>query len=140
MIDLRREMTSLKDELDALIAEESTLDDYIRHMQDTLAATQEFDTNRDFCYMTHEDIRSVQNFENKIIIAIKAPKGTTLDVPEPEVNDKEMLATNGIKQEHEPQATYQAILKSSGGPIDVFVVSNGQPTKRRGRQIFSACV
>ena len=125
MIDLRRELNSLRDELHTLEAEEFALDDHIRHMQETLVATQEFESNREYCYMTHDDIRCVQNFDDKIIIAIKAPKGTTLDVPDP-VSNLEVAQRDGTKVEHE-QPTYQAILKSSGGPIDVFVISNGPP-------------
>jgi hypothetical protein len=134
MLDLRREIHTLKDELDSLALEESTLDDYIRHMQDTLAATQDFESNREYCYLTHDDIRRVSDFENKIIIAIKAPKSSTLEVPDPQVMEKQ----EGMKQEE--QMSYQAILKSSGGPIDVFVISNGQLRDNASVQLMRVAV
>jgi transcription factor E2F3 len=49
--------------------------------------------------------------QNQTLIAIKAPHGTTLEVPDPdEVNDY-------------PQRRYRIVLRSTMGPIDVYLVS-----------------
>jgi hypothetical protein len=35
-------------------------------------------------YITHEDMRTLECFKNQSVMAIKAPPGTTLEVPDPD--------------------------------------------------------
>ena len=51
------------------------------------------------------------NPEQDTVIAIKAPSGTTLEVPDPD---------EGMEY---PQRRYQIYLKSQSGPVEVFLVS-----------------
>lgn len=62
--------------------------------------------------MTDEDIRSIQNFQNQTLIAIKAPRGTTLAVPYPEPD---------TVPDHQ---RYQILLKSSDGPVNIYLVAS----------------
>jgi transcription factor E2F3 len=69
--------------------------------------------------VTHDDIRGLPSLRGKTLIAVKAPSGTTLEVPDP---DEGMLAG---------RRRFQIFLRSSGGPIDVYLVSrvdSAQPT------------
>ncbi|KAE9593110.1 putative transcription factor E2F-DP family [Lupinus albus] len=51
------------------------------------------------------------HFQNETLIAIKAPHGTTLEVPDPD------------EAVDYPQRRYRIVLRSTMGPIDVYLVS-----------------
>ena len=55
-------------------------------------------------------------FGNDIVFAVKAPRGTTLEVPNPEVMGNKAAAGEELK--------YKILLKSAEGQIDVFLISN----------------
>lgn len=101
----------LQAEVEKLSLEEKRLDDHIREMQDRLRDLSEDETNQKWLFVTEEDIKGLPCFTNETLIAIKAPHGTTLEVPDPdEVVDY-------------PQRRYRIILRSTMGPIDVYLVS-----------------
>ncbi|PPS14476.1 hypothetical protein GOBAR_AA06127 [Gossypium barbadense] len=54
---------------------------------------------------------NVATLQNEMLIAIKAPHGTTLEVPDPDEDDDSL------------QRRYRLVLRSSMGPIDVYLVS-----------------
>ncbi|KAJ7414425.1 hypothetical protein WISP_84134 [Willisornis vidua] len=54
-------------------------------------------------YVTYQDIRSIQTFQEQIVIAIKAPEETKLEIPVP-------------KDDH-----IEVHVKSTKGPIDVYL-------------------
>lgn len=54
-------------------------------------------------YVTYQDIRSIQAFQEQIVIAIKAPEETKLEIPVP-------------KEDH-----IEVHVKSTKGPIDVYL-------------------
>ncbi|XP_021887509.1 transcription factor E2FB [Carica papaya] len=62
-------------------------------------------------FVTEEDIKSLPCFQNETLIAIKAPHGTTLEVPDPD------------EAVDYPQRRYRIVLRSTMGPIDVYLVS-----------------
>ncbi|KAH9674410.1 transcription factor E2FA [Citrus sinensis] len=62
-------------------------------------------------FVTEEDIKNLHCFQNQTLIAIKAPQGTTLEVPDPD------------EAVDYPQRRYRIILRSTMGPIDVYLVS-----------------
>ncbi|XP_021892443.1 transcription factor E2FA [Carica papaya] len=62
-------------------------------------------------FVTEEDIKSLPCLQNETLIAIKAPHGTTLEVPDPD------------EAVDYPQRRYRIILRSTMGPIDVYLVS-----------------
>ncbi|XP_074355252.1 transcription factor E2FA isoform X2 [Apium graveolens] len=101
----------LQAEVEKLSIEEKSLDDRIREMQDRLRDLSEDETNQKWLFVTEEDIKGLPCFMNETLIAVKAPHGTTLEVPDPdEVDDY-------------PQRRYRIILRSTMGPIDVYLVS-----------------
>ncbi|KAL8172876.1 UNVERIFIED_CONTAM: Transcription factor e2f6 [Gekko kuhli] len=122
------EHQKLKDELFDLTAMEEALDDLIKD-----CAHQLFDLTDDkenarypfsfvaYClsllkviieiplllytlaYVTYQDIRSIQTFQEQIVIAIKAPEETKMEVPAPKEDCIEVR------------------LRSTKGPIDVYL-------------------
>ncbi|NWT17628.1 E2F6 factor, partial [Vireo altiloquus] len=103
------EQQILKDELSDLSAMEEALDELIKS-----CAHQIFELTDDkenakypehvvFAYVTYQDIRSIQAFQEQIVIAIKAPEETKLEIPVP-------------KEDH-----IKVHVKSTKGPIDVYL-------------------
>ena len=82
-----------------------------RAAQASLRALAEDAANQEHAFVTHEDIRNISAFSADTIIAIKAPSGTTLEVPDPD---------EGMES---GQRRYQIYLKSQTGPVEVFLVS-----------------
>ncbi|XP_010520455.1 PREDICTED: transcription factor E2FB-like isoform X2 [Tarenaya hassleriana] len=109
-------IANLQEEIQNLTTEEAELDQRIREMQERLTGLSEDENNKRFLFVTEEDIKSIPSFQNETLIAIRAPHGTTLEVPDPdEAGDY-------------PQRRYRIILRSTMGPIDVYLVSQFEET------------
>lgn len=71
--------------------------------------------NSNFSYVTYRDIRSIPDFNEQIVICVKAPQDTKLEVPDPgKVNGK-----------------IQMMLKSTKGEIDVFICPESSDQQQR---------
>lgn len=103
---------SLQAEVENLTMEERRLDDQIREMQERLRELSEDENNEKLLFVTEEDIKNLPCFQNETLIAIKAPHGTTLEVPDPDE------AVDYL------QRRYRIVLRSTMGPIDVYLVSH----------------
>ncbi|KAF3667840.1 Transcription factor E2FA [Capsicum annuum] len=101
----------LKANIDSLSMEERRLDERIREMQEKLRDMSEDENNQRWLFVTEDDIKSLPCFQNETLIAVKAPHGTTLEVPDPD------------EAVDYPQRRYRIILRSTMGPIDVYLVS-----------------
>lgn len=102
---------ALQDEVGKLRKTECNLDRQISEMQERLRELSENESNEKWLYVTEEDIKSLPCFQNETLIAIKAPHGTTLEVPDPD----EAVDCS--------QRRYRIVLRSTMGPIDVYLVS-----------------
>ncbi|KAK9999661.1 hypothetical protein SO802_019264 [Lithocarpus litseifolius] len=103
--------SSLQAEVENLSIQEHRLDDQIREMQEQLRDLSENENNQKWLFVTEEDIKGLPCFQNETLIAIKAPHGTTLEVPDPD------------EAVDYPQRRYRVVLRSTMGPIDVYLVS-----------------
>ncbi|XP_048386930.1 transcription factor E2F6 isoform X1 [Stegostoma tigrinum] len=106
----------LRKELADLTKVENSLDDLIKDCAHQLYTLTEDKENARLAYVTYQDIHSLQAFKEQIVIAIKAPQETKLEVPIPK------------------EETIQVHLKSTEGPIDVFVceVKNLEEPLKKG--------
>lgn len=104
-------VASLQADIENLSMEERRLDEQIREMQERLRDLSEDENNSKWLFVTEEDIKSLPCFQNETLIAIKAPHGTTLEVPDPD------------EAVDYPQRRYRIVLRSTMGPIDVYLVS-----------------
>ncbi|XP_034687043.1 transcription factor E2FB [Vitis riparia] len=104
-------VTSLQEEVENLSIQERRLDAQIRDMQERLRDLSEDENNQKWLFVTEEDIKGLPCFQKETLIAIKAPHGTTLEVPDPD------------EAVDYPQRRYRIVLRSSMGPIDVYLVS-----------------
>ncbi|KAJ9542903.1 hypothetical protein OSB04_029409 [Centaurea solstitialis] len=104
-------ITRLQAEVENLSVEELRLDEQTRDMQERLRDLSEDENNQKWLFVTEEDIKSLPCFQEETLIAIKAPHGTTLEVPDPD------------EAVDYPQRRYRIVLRSTMGPIDVYLVS-----------------
>ncbi|XP_021715676.1 transcription factor E2FB-like [Chenopodium quinoa] len=104
-------VASLQADIENLSMEERKLDERIREIQERLRDITEDTNNQKWLFVSEEDMKALPCFQDETLIAIKAPHGTTLEVPEPD---------EGVDH---PQRKYRIVLRSTMGPIDVYLVS-----------------
>ncbi|KAH0849258.1 hypothetical protein HID58_091396 [Brassica napus] len=109
------DVSDVQAEIENLSLEEQALDNQIRETEQRLRDLSENEKNQKYkspwLFVTEEDIKSLPGFQNQTLIAVKAPHGTTLEVPDPD------------EAVGHPQRRYRIILRSTMGPIDVYLVS-----------------
>ncbi|XP_068420075.1 transcription factor E2F6 isoform X5 [Eschrichtius robustus] len=93
----------LQEELSDLSAMEDALDALIKDCAQQLFKLTDDKENERLAYVTYQDIHSIQAFHEQIVIAVKAPAETRLDVPAP----------------REDSITVH--VRSTKGPIDVYL-------------------
>lgn len=103
----------LKEDIAVLGEQERTLEEQIKVMGEAIKSMSDNPLNSDKLYVTDDDITSLPVFSADTIFAVKAPPGTTLEVPDPE----EAASIPG-------QRRYRILLKSNTGQIDVFLVQH----------------
>ncbi|KAF8108994.1 hypothetical protein N665_0104s0300 [Sinapis alba] len=109
--DVDADVSVLQTEIENLSLEEQALDNQIREAEERLRDLSENEKNQKWLFVTEEDIKTLPGFQNQTLIAVKAPHGTTLEVPDPD------------EAVDIPQRRYRIILRSTMGPIDVYLVS-----------------
>lgn len=110
--ELDDQVAMLKAENVRLYLEEYSLDDSIRQKQELLRALEEDENYQKYLFLTQADIVSLPCFQNKTLIAIKAPRGSNIEVPEPNEDVVGFL----LRQ-------YRMIIRSIIGPIDLYLLS-----------------
>eukprot|EP00178_Gracilaria_changii_P021756 TRINITY_DN64508_c0_g1_i1.p1 TRINITY_DN64508_c0_g1~~TRINITY_DN64508_c0_g1_i1.p1 ORF type:complete len:386 (-),score=73.12 TRINITY_DN64508_c0_g1_i1:810-1967(-) len=109
----QQELAALRKEFDILSAEERDLDQQIDSMQARLKELASGEQCAAYAYVTHHDIKAIPELRGDTLIAIKAPPGTELEVPDPD---------EGMPY---GERRYQVFVKSNSGPIDCLLVSQG---------------
>ncbi|XP_069764028.1 transcription factor E2F3-like [Narcine bancroftii] len=99
---LLKRCQGLNREVAELSLKEKKLDDLIQSCTLDLKKLTEDSENQRLNYVTYQDIRKIQNFKGQVVIAVKAPPETRLEVPDPYDN-------------------LQIHLSSSKGPIEVYL-------------------
>ncbi|XP_048354638.1 transcription factor E2F6 isoform X2 [Sphaerodactylus townsendi] len=97
------EHQKLKDELYDLTAMEEALDELIKDCAHQLFDLTDDKENARLAYVTYHDIHSIQTFQEQIVIVIKAPEETKMEVPAPKEDSIEVR------------------IRSTKGPIDVYL-------------------
>ncbi|XP_024026586.1 transcription factor E2FC isoform X2 [Morus notabilis] len=108
------EIAGLKAEVGSLYAEEYRLDEAIRDKQDRLRALGEDENCKKYLFLTVDDILTLPCFQNQTLIAIKAPTASYIEVPDPDAD----ISFS--------QRQYKLIVRSSRGPIDLYLLSKYQ--------------
>ncbi|KAJ0025188.1 hypothetical protein Pint_09387 [Pistacia integerrima] len=112
--ELDDQVATLKAEVESLYAEECRIDDCIREKQELLRVLEENENHQKYLFLTEEDIASLPCFQNETLIAVKAPQASYIEVPDP---DEDI----GF-----PKSQYKMIVRSTTGPIDLYLLSKYQ--------------
>ncbi|KAM1021353.1 hypothetical protein ACFX2B_041889 [Malus domestica] len=112
--ELDDHVSRLKDEVESLYEEECRLDDAITEKQELLRALEQDEKYKKYLFLTEEDISSLHCFQNQTLIAIKAPQASYIEVVDP---DEDISFQ---------QRQFRMIVKSTIGPIDVYLLSKYQ--------------
>uniref|UniRef100_A0A8D2D2J0 E2F/DP family winged-helix DNA-binding domain-containing protein n=1 Tax=Sciurus vulgaris TaxID=55149 RepID=A0A8D2D2J0_SCIVU len=116
----------LQEELSDLSAMEDALDELIKDRAQQLFELTDDKENERLAYVTYQDIHSVQAFHEQIVIAVKPPEETRLDVPAPK------------------EDSIQVHIRSTRGPIGVYLCeveenhSNRKTSDRVGTSSFKS--
>lgn len=78
------EIQALKQEIADLELQEQILDTQVANAQAELSSLTESEEYQQRAYVTYNDIRNIESLCDRTIIAIRAPSGTTLTVPDPD--------------------------------------------------------
>lgn len=108
------QVVRLKAEIESLHVEECRIDDSIREKQELLRTLEENENHQKYMFLTEEDIASLPCFQNQTLIAIKAPQASYIEVPDP---DEDISF---------PKRQYKITVRSTTGPIDVYLLSKYQ--------------
>ncbi|XP_072263626.1 transcription factor E2F6 isoform X2 [Pyxicephalus adspersus] len=98
----------MRNDVRELCAMEEALDDLIKDCTHQLFRLTKDRANKRLAYVTSQDLHSIADYHEQIVIAVKAPEETKLEVPAP---------TEDCIQIH---------IKSSRGPIDVYLCEREQ--------------
>lgn len=113
------ESASLSKELENLSEEEKKIDYWTNQIQDSLNQLTKDPSYTEYAYVTFDDIKNLPNLtdcQSETLLAIRAPPGTNLEVPNPDslpIEEKER---------------YQILLHSNSGEILVYVISSDKNT------------
>ncbi|CAD6264337.1 unnamed protein product [Miscanthus lutarioriparius] len=118
--EIECQISSLKEELESLYDEEFRLDDEISVAKEKLQALTLDEDKRKLLYLLKEDINKIPRFQGSTVIAINAPHGTCVEVPDPNA-DQYMYGNLGLQEKH-----YKIVLRSSMGPIDCYLINDRQ--------------
>ncbi|KAJ0971010.1 hypothetical protein J5N97_018969 [Dioscorea zingiberensis] len=114
--ELDDQVSALRSAVETLEAEDIQLDGMISEIQENLRLLSGDENNQKWLYLSKEDIISIPCFEDAMLIAVKAPHGTCLEVPDPE---------EGVEFHHRQ---YQILLRSALGPVNCYLLSNHEET------------
>ncbi|KAM3758651.1 hypothetical protein ACB098_01G061100 [Castanea mollissima] len=103
--ELADQVAALKAENASLYLEECSLDESIRQKLELLNALKEGENYQKYLFLTGEDIMSLPCFQNRTLIAIKAPQASNIEVPDPDERQCNMT------------------IRSTTGPIDLYLLS-----------------
>lgn len=120
------DVMELMDELENLRMEETDVDRWTNYLQESLAGLAKDDANNKFSYVAFDDIKAVNTQpkdDGQPFFVIRAPKGTTLEVPVP-------------NQEGPDDFPHKLSLTSQEEPIFVYVVSDNKAGGEVGQLKF----
>lgn len=106
------EIRQLHENIANLEVQEKQIDDEIEKLKDTIDKMVSNEDYQKHNYVTYRDILSIPTLKDRTVLAIRAPSGTMLTVPDPD---------EGMEY---PNRRYQIHLKSPSQPIKVYLLTN----------------
>lgn|SRR5690606_27509199 len=78
------EVRELQQDVMRLDAEEKEIDQELARVQAQLKGMTDDENYQKKAFVTYNDIRNIASLKDRTIIAVRAPSGTTLTVPDPD--------------------------------------------------------
>jgi hypothetical protein len=109
--NVEEELMAQRQDLERLMEEERDVDLWIKRMQDSLLEMGNEKIYSEYAYVTFEDIKKLNHCEENekdTLLAISAPAGTTLEVPDPDQMSssmremKELYVRKQMEREQDP--------------------------------------
>ena len=129
---MKLHLNKIKNENNSLETEEMKLNNWINDLKTTNESIQEDSKFKEYGYLTYNDIRLLTQGGDMNLIAIRAPSGTSVEIPDPENVHKVYTETNenmrkGIVKYDKDlldslEKKYQLFLESLNGEINVYLV------------------
>ena len=116
------EPSVLTSEFESLIREEQRLDDWIGKLENDIRELTCDEENSKFIYATYEDIKKLCSDKDDVVIAVSAPSGSILEIPDPE-----SFPDDEVEK-------YQVYLHSHTGDISVDFTENNEETVKLTNQ------
>jgi len=114
----RQAVMRLTEDIALLQAEEAKVDAHIATMEAAIRQLMASEEAAEYAYVTHQDIMDLPLFQGKTVIAVRAPTGATLEVPDPDIG----MPPN--------ERRYQVFIKAPGpAPVDLVCVSAVEETQ-----------
>ncbi|CAI7799703.1 unnamed protein product [Closterium sp. NIES-54] len=114
---MQHDVSSAQAQLDELRQQDVQLDKDIKAMQERLRLSGNDGEKKQWMFVREDDIKGLPCFQNETLIAIRAPHGTMLEVPDPDEAGRAHSGPSSCSKR------YQILLRSASGPIDVYLVS-----------------
>eukprot|EP00817_Percolomonadidae_sp_ATCC50343_P001673 CAMPEP_0117428698 /NCGR_PEP_ID=MMETSP0758-20121206/8339_1 /TAXON_ID=63605 /ORGANISM="Percolomonas cosmopolitus, Strain AE-1 (ATCC 50343)" /LENGTH=281 /DNA_ID=CAMNT_0005215181 /DNA_START=277 /DNA_END=1119 /DNA_ORIENTATION=+ len=112
-----QEISQIKGELETLQRQNDQLDMEIAQAQRKTNLPED----KGPAFVCYDDIINIPTLQDRTIIAVRAPPGTMLTVPDPD---------DGLQY---PDRRYQIFLKSKEEPIQVFLLKEGQQQQQQNQ-------
>lgn len=120
----KEEEDIIKAEIEALQREEEELDRYTAYMN---SVVKSYSGENHCLYIDKSELTALPGLKDDTIIAIRAPAGTTLDIPDPQEGQR---GKSGERK-------YQMYLKSQSDKVDVFLIQYGDDRGDKTADIMS---
>ena len=114
-------------EIISLQHESDKLDNYITILQNEFQKLSEQPDIKEFAFVTVEDLKQIAKCDNQNLIAIKAPQGTSIEIPDKE-STKEAYKNAEKQKDEDPsileslKMEHQMFMESQNGEITVYLV------------------
>ena len=110
--ETQKQIQKMEKEVENLRSQDADLETTINRYREKIRHLADNEESAQYAFLEHRDIRNITDFQEDILLALRAPAGTILDVPETVPNSNK----------------YELILSSQGhGAIDVTVIDIPEP-------------
>ena len=109
-----------------IVEEDAMLTETVNALLNEMQLLLQDHEHKELAYVQQKDLRNLAIFENMTVIAVRAPPGTRMEVPDP-------ILTPGAP-------SFQVYLRSETGPVNFYLVSKAQDVQPTSSSSLTAVV
>lgn len=107
-----------------IVEEDGMLTETVNALLNEMQLLLQDHEHKELAYVQQKDLRNLAIFENMTVIAVRAPPGTRMEVPDP-------ILTPG-------NPSFQVYLRSESGPVNFYLVSKAQDVQPTSSSLSAA--